>query len=170
MSFGTYNTSIIHHPKKKSGKPAIHYALSIDDNSSSAWLNLFTPIVAEGSFISARVTRVGGTNSRNDLTTIRLRLSDETAVKMSFEHALYMGLTHNNPYGVMITSRKKKHKCGLRVETLTFGFPQPLYFETSLMLQAHISDRSVERIFAEVIYNSSDDPGDTEAGSGRIEE
>jgi len=99
-----------------------------------------------GSFISGRVSKLGGIN---DKTTVILVIDERTVIKMSFKKAVRLGLKdRNNPFGVVF------HKGTKRVGSLTFGFPQPLFFQSRLELFVKVNERNVDSFEAEVIWAS----------------
>jgi len=97
-----------------------------------------------GSFISARVTKVGGDDEHK--TTIRLLVDGNTVINTSFKIAKAMGLAHNNPYGVIYS------ESAAGAETLTFGFPTPLYFASSLAILAFVQEEDVVKIFTSMVF------------------
>ncbi len=111
-----------------------------------------------GSFVSARVSKLGG---RNDKTTVILVIDERTVVKMSFKKAVTLGLKdRNNPFGVVF------HKgANRRVSTLTIGFSEPLFFKKRLELFVKVNESSVEAFEAEVVW-ASEEGGDGEPPTG----
>ncbi len=162
---------------------------SLRDNE---WQELIS-IPTNASFISAQISRMGGTKRLNTSTTIRLRMANpksttdlewELVVYISFEHAHIWGLTQNNPYGITFLQNKSIFRGPWirKIETLTIGFPEPLHFQGverdeeglshhGLCLDVYNTDLNVEKIYANVIYSGylERDPEGTGAGGGELD-
>ena len=75
-----------------------------------------------GLFIAAHISKQGGTN---DLTFVSLDIDGRNVTNISFAAARNMGLTQQNPYGLVLLESSS-------LLNLTIGFPTPLKFSHSL--------------------------------------
>lgn len=96
-----------------------------------------------GVFISAQVTKQGGTN---DLTFVILDIDGRNVVNFSIAAANNVGLTQDNPYGLVLVN------AGSDPKTLTIGFGTPLAFADELTLGVQVSEPNVVQILANVIH------------------
>ncbi len=120
-----------------------------------------------GSFISGRVSKLGGTSGDN--TTVFLYLDDKLVVNMNFGKARLLNLKDgNNPYGIMLHRSSDTP----RVLTLTFGFGVPLHFSKSLKLFVRVQEAKVPKIESAILFGKTggggggDGTGSGEEGEG----
>lgn len=104
--------------------------------------HLLVSLDGPGVFISAEVTKQGGTN---DLSFVILDIDGRNVVNISFAALRNWGLIENNPYGLVLLGSDG-------IKTLTIGFCTPLYFEEMLTLGVDVNEDSVEQIVANVIH------------------
>jgi hypothetical protein len=107
-------------------------------NGAHALVTLAGP----GVFLGAAVSKQGGTN---DLTFVRLDIDELNVTDMSYAAAANLGLTHQNPFGVVLTQSTV-------VKTFTVGFPTPLRFQRELRLAVTVNEPDVVQILANVIH------------------
>src|SRR5262245_44915427 len=86
-----------------------------------------------GVFLGLAVAKQGGTN---DLTFVILDIDGRNVTNISFAAAINQGLTHQNPYGLVVT-----HSSSLK--TMTVGFPTPLLYKQSLKLSVTVNEPGV---------------------------
>lgn len=98
-----------------------------------------------GTFVSAQVSKQGGAN---DLTFVILDIDGRNVVNFSLAAANNVGLTQNNPYGLVSVNS------GGNPETLTIGFGMPLRFERELKLSVQVNEPNVVQVLANVIHGS----------------
>lgn len=98
-----------------------------------------------GVFLGFAVTKQGGTN---DLTFVILDIDGRNVTNLSFAAAINQGLTHHNPYGLVVT-----HSSSLK--TMTVGFPAPLLFKQSLRLRVTVNEPGVVQILGNVIHGAA---------------
>jgi hypothetical protein len=103
--------------------------------------NLVT-LAGPGVFVGAAVSKQGGTNN---LTFVRLDIDGRNVTNMSFAAAANLGLTHYNPFGIVLTQSAV-------VKTFTVGFPTPLRFQRELRLAVTVNEPNVVQILANVIH------------------
>lgn len=96
-----------------------------------------------GTFLSAEISKQGGTN---DLTFIMLEIDGKNVVNLSVAAAKNWGLTHDNPYGLVLV------KSTGEIKTLTIGFSCPLQFNSDLKLKVDVQEEGVVQILANVIH------------------
>ena len=99
-----------------------------------------------GLFVSAQLTKQGGTN---DLTFVILDIDGRNVVNFSIAAANNVGLTQNNPYGLVLVKSKGD------IKTLTIGFNSPLRFARELKLRVQVNEPTVVQIVANVIHGRS---------------
>ncbi len=138
----------------------------------NGWQQLIV-IPDHGKFISAQISRYRkAQDEENDsdsdlttLTTIRLLIGGFEIRKMSFEHAKLFKLPATNPTGIAWHKSNEDN-----IDTLTIGFPYPLVIpEDGFELQIHVSNTSVEKIYANVLFSADTDGGDPGAGGGEVD-
>jgi hypothetical protein len=95
-----------------------------------------------GVFLGAHVSKQGGTN---DLTFVILDIDGRNVTNLSFAAAKNLGLTQQNPYGLVLLE-----SAGL--QNMTIGFPTPLRFHSSLTLKVTVNEDDVVQILANVIH------------------
>lgn len=95
-----------------------------------------------GVFLGAQVTKQDG---ESDLTFVSLDIDGRSVTDLSFAAAKNWGLTHQNPYGVVLLEAGG-------IKTITIGFPTPLRFRRSLKLSVVVSEGGVAQILANVIH------------------
>ena len=105
--------------------------------------NLVT-VAGPGVFVGAAVSKQGGTNN---LTFVRLDIDGRNVTNMSFAAAFNLGLTHQNPFGVVLTQSTV-------LKTFTVGFATPLRFERELRLSVTVNEPNVAQIVANVIHGA----------------
>lgn len=96
-----------------------------------------------GKFISAQVTKQGG---ESDLTFVSLDIDGRNVVNLSFAALRNIGLTQNNPYGLVLLNSAGDP------ETLTIGFSYPLTYKQELKLSVSVQEAGVAQIVANVIH------------------
>jgi hypothetical protein len=99
-------------------------------------------IAGPGKFVSAAVTKQGGTN---DLTFVDLFIDGKAVVSTSFSGLKTIGLTATNPYGVALLQSTTTFK------TLTIGFNSAFEFKKELKLKVLVKETGVSDITAEVV-------------------
>lgn len=102
-------------------------------------------IKGPGLFLAGHVSKQGGAN---DLTFVSLEIDGKSVVNLSFAAASNLGLTQNNPYGLVLLK-------GGPVQNFTFGWPVPLTFKKSLELSVVVNEAGVVQIIGNVIRGSS---------------
>ena len=105
--------------------------------------NLIT-LDGPGLFLAGHVSKQGGATG---LTFVQLRIDGRSVVDISFAGARNIGLTQQNPYGLVILGN-----AGL--QNLTFGWPVPLVFKRSLTLSVVVNETGIVQILANVIRGS----------------
>lgn len=114
-----------------------------------------------GSFISAIVSKKGGTSSDlSKQTLVRLRLDGKEVLLKSFEVARAMGLSGQNYSGVAWFDGTDN------VETLVLGYSQPLYFGRVLKLDVKVDDPGVDKVLVSVTFTKKDTGDDEGTGGG----
>src|SRR6476661_7034426 len=106
-------------------------------NNTYTLVNLTGP----GVFIGGRVTKDGGSN---DLTFMSLEIDGHSVWNLSFSAALHLGLTQQNPFGLMMLQSGSS-------KTFAFGFPTPLTYKTTLKLSAVVNETNVTQIIGTII-------------------
>ncbi len=96
-----------------------------------------------GKFISAQITKQGGTN---DLTFVILDIDGRNVVNISIAALRNIGLTENNPYGLVLLNSKENPK------TFTIGFSTPLVYKKELRLSVNVQEPNVVQILANVVH------------------
>jgi len=105
--------------------------------------NLIT-LVGPGLFLAGHVSKQGGATG---LTFVQLRIDGRSVVDLSFVAARNLGLTQQNPSGLVILGNT-----GL--QNFTFGWPVPLVFKRSLTLSVVVNETGVVQIVANIIRGS----------------
>jgi len=93
-------------------------------------------------FVAAQVTKQGGNTG---LTFVNLEINGRNVTSLSFVAADNMGLTQQNPYGIVLLR-------GKLIETFTVGFPSLLRFEKDLMLSVTVNEPGVVQLIGNVIH------------------
>ncbi|KAB2835305.1 MAG: hypothetical protein F9K48_04520 [Candidatus Brocadia sp.] len=96
-----------------------------------------------GKFVSAEITKQGGSN---DLTFVSLDIDGKNVVNISIAALKNIGLTQNNPYGLVLLQPTGDPK------TFTIGFSCPLVFKSELKLSVNVQEGGVVQILANVIH------------------
>lgn len=99
-----------------------------------------------GLFIAAHVSKQGGTN---DLTFVNLEIDGRNVTSLSFAAARNLGLTQQNPYGIVLLESDA-------LANFTIGFPTPLKFSRSLKLSVTVNEEGIVQIIGNIIHGSSD--------------
>lgn len=102
-------------------------------------------LAGPGVFLGLSVAKQGGTN---DITFVILDIDGRNVTNISFAAAINQGLTHHNPYGLVVT-----HSSSLK--TMTVGFPTPLLFKQSLRLRVTVNEPGVVQILGNVIHGNA---------------
>ena len=97
----------------------------------------------KGKFISAQITKQGGTN---DLTFVILVIDGRNVVNISIAALRNIGLTENNPYGLVLLKSNGNPK------TFTIGFSTPLVYKRELRLSVNVQEPNVVQILANVVH------------------
>ena len=95
-----------------------------------------------GTFVSAWFRQTGG----NGRVSVRLIIDSNTLTDYSAFGLTNAGLTQSNPLGIAAFSGTPSS------HNVTIGFPLPIAFKESLVLQAEVKEDSVNNINAIVIY------------------
>ncbi|MFN2254910.1 MAG: hypothetical protein ACK2U6_11770 [Candidatus Promineifilaceae bacterium] len=95
-----------------------------------------------GLFLGAHVSKQGGSN---DITFVNLEIDGRNVTSLSFAAARNMGLTRQNPYGIVLLESDS-------LQNFTIGFPTPLRFFSSLALSVNVNEDDVVQILANVIH------------------
>ena len=98
-------------------------------------------IEGSGNFVSAFLHRDG---DRDDIE-VRLIIDGETIIARTITTLKAWGFTQQNPTGVVVLGEPGS-------ETVTIGFPQPIRFEQSLVLQAAVNTAFMGQLITNVIY------------------
>lgn len=98
-----------------------------------------------GVFVAAQVTKQGGNTG---LTFVNLEIDGRNVTSLSFVAADNMGLTQQNPYGIVLLR-------GKLIETFTVGFPSLLRFEKDLMLSVTVNEPGVVQLIGNVIHGQA---------------
>lgn len=96
-----------------------------------------------GKFVSAEITKQGGTN---DLTFVSLDIDGRNVVNTSIAGLRSIGLTENNPYGLVLLQSSGNPK------TFTIGFSSPLVYRNELRLSVNVQEPNVVQILANVVH------------------
>ena len=117
------------------------------DNPVIGAENVLVSLTGPGVFVSARLLAWGSpTPDDTEGTTVRLLIDGEVVVQELFfdlrEDGLYT--VGNNPFGITFLN-------GSRSYSLLIGFPQPLYFASSLVLSATVTTPA-DKLVGTVIY------------------
>jgi hypothetical protein len=97
-----------------------------------------------GLFLAGQVSKQGGATG---LSFVQLRIDGRSVVDLSFIAAHNVGLTQQNPYGLVILGSS-----GL--QNFTFGWPVPLVFKRSLTLTVVVNETGVVQLVANIIRGS----------------
>lgn len=97
-----------------------------------------------GLFLAGHVSKQGGATG---LSFVQLRIDGRSVVSLSFAAARNLGLTQQNPFGLVILG-------SLGLQNFTFGWPVPLVFKRSLTLSVVVNEPGVVQILANVIRGS----------------
>jgi len=95
-----------------------------------------------GVFLGAAVSKQGGANN---LTFVILDIDGRNVTNLSFAAAGNLGLTQQNPFGVVLVQ-------SALVKTFTMGFPTPLRFARSLRLSVKVNEPNVVQVLANVVH------------------
>jgi hypothetical protein len=98
-----------------------------------------------GVFLGAHVSKQGGTS---DITFVALDIDGRNVTNLSFSAAMNLGLTQQNPYGLVLLQSG-----GLK--TLTIGFPTPLLYKRGLRLSVTVNEPNVAQILANVVHGGT---------------
>jgi len=98
-----------------------------------------------GVFLGAHVSKQGGTS---DITFVVLDIDGRNVTNVSFSAAINLGLTQQNPYGLVLLQSG-----GLK--TLTIGFPTPLLYKRGLRLSVTVNEPNVAQILANVVHGGA---------------
>jgi hypothetical protein len=101
-------------------------------------------IEGPGVFLGAEVSKQGGTNH---LTFVILDIDGRNVTNLSYAAAANLGLTQQNPFGLVLLQSV--------VKTLTVGFPTPLLFKRSLRLAVKVNEPNVVQIVGNVIHGAA---------------
>ncbi len=115
-----------------------------------------------GAFLSAVVSKKGGSNApATDTikTTTRLLIDGNEIVQKSFEVAKAIGLKGHNHSGLSYFAGENN------VETMVYGFQEPLIFLRNMSLEVFVSDTAVKKLLLTVNY-LVEDVGQDEGGHG----
>jgi len=110
-------------------------------NGSHDLINLEGP----GVFLGAAVSKQGGAT---DLTFVILEIDGRNVVNLSYAAATNLGLTQQNPYGLVLVR-------GSAVKTMTLGFPTPLTYKRSLRLRVTVNEAGVVQILGNVVHGAA---------------
>lgn len=97
-----------------------------------------------GVFLGAHVSKQGGASG---LTFPDLTIDGRNVVNLSFAAAGNLGLTQQNPYGLVVL--------GGQIKNMTFGWPAPLRFERELKLSVTVNEPGIVQILANVIHGTA---------------
>lgn len=95
-----------------------------------------------GLFLGAHVSKQGGTN---DITFVILDIDGRNVTNISFAAARNLGLTQQNPYGLVLLESDA-------LQNMTIGFPTPLKFGHSLTLSVTVNEDNIVQILGNVIH------------------
>ena len=95
-----------------------------------------------GTFLAAHVSKQGGDSG---ITFVDLDIDGRNVTNLSFAAAKNLGLTQQNPYGLVLLESPS-------LQNLTIGFPTPLRYQTSLTLKVNVNEDNVVQILANVIH------------------
>lgn len=98
-----------------------------------------------GVFLGAAVSKQGGTN---DLTFVIIDIDGRNVTNLSYAAAINQGLTHQNPYGLVLVQSGA-------LKTFTVGFPTPLLYRESFRLRVTVNEPNVVQIVGNVIHGSA---------------
>lgn len=99
-------------------------------------------LTGPGTFVSAWFRQTGGDGS----VFVRLIIDGNTLTNYTALGLTNAGLTQNNPLGIAAFSGTPSS------HNVTIGFPLPIAFEESLVLQAEVQEENVSNINVIVIY------------------
>lgn len=105
----------------------------------------FVSLKEPGVFVAAQVTKQGGNTG---LTFVNLEVDGRNVTSLSFAAADNMGLTQQNPYGIVLLQ-------GKLIETFTVGFTSLLRFEKDLVLSVTVNEPRVVQIIGNVIHGQA---------------
>ena len=98
-----------------------------------------------GCFVSGYITKQGGTNG---VTGINLKIDGKSVVAHTFIAAENIGLLPGNSYGVVHTTGNPA------LDALTIGFPVPLHYKKSLVLEVSVGQTGVAQLVSNVVHGS----------------
>ncbi|HEX2135399.1 MAG TPA: hypothetical protein VHG30_05750, partial [Microvirga sp.] len=107
----------------------------------SAGLQEVVAVEGPGCFISANLVRQGDDQG---VTVVQLEIDGQFVVNRSIEALINAGATSINTFGVMV------QRSGA-LNSVTIGFPEPLFFSDSLVLSATVGGAGIAQLFGEVI-------------------
>lgn len=99
-------------------------------------------LAGPGLFLGAHVSKQGGTN---DLTFVILDIDGRNVTNISFAAARNLGLTQQNPYGLVLLESDT-------LQNMTIGFPTPLKFKDTLTLSVTVNEGDIVQILGNVIH------------------
>ena len=138
--------------KKKVVRRRIQCAVGVCDPSRTQGLkspaakgeHSLVTLRGPGVFVAAHVSKQGG---KTGLTFVDLTIDGRNVTNISFAAAKNLGLTQQNPYGLVLLSAAS-------IKNLTIGFPTPLTFKKSLKLSVNVQETGVVQILGNVIHGS----------------
>lgn len=99
----------------------------------------------KGLFLGAEVSKQGGDT---DLTFVDLTIDGRNVFNISMAAVRNMGLTVQNPTGMVLRSSSK-------LDVLTLGFPVPLRFAKSLVLSVEVREDGVIQVLGNVWHGAA---------------
>jgi hypothetical protein len=97
-----------------------------------------------GVFLGATISKQGGSNN---ITFVALDIDGRSVANQSFAGAMNMGLTQQNPFGMVLLQSAS-------AKTLTVGFPTPLAYKQTLTLSVTVNEANVVQIVGGVVHGS----------------
>jgi hypothetical protein len=104
--------------------------------------HVLVDLTGPGLFLGAQVNKQGGTN---DITFVVLDIDGRNVTSISYAAARNMGLTQQNPYGLVLLETDA-------LLNMTIGFPTPLLFRRSLTLSVTVNEDDIVQIVGNVIH------------------
>jgi hypothetical protein len=95
-----------------------------------------------GVFVCADISKQGGAS---DLTFVSLDIDGRNVVNLSFAAMANIGLTKDNPYGLVLTNQGN-------LDNLTIGYPHLLAYERELKLTLQVREAGIVQLLANVVH------------------
>ena len=136
------NASLVGQPRCCPVVENAHLSEGLVVNPLEASTHTLVSVSGPGKFVSARLTKQGGASG---LTFVTLSLDGQVIESRSVVAFKNIGLTEDNPYGIMVNTS------AAGIDVVTIGFPQTLSFKSKLELPAPDNEPGVVQMIGTVI-------------------